>query len=360
MKYVEALIGPETVNMLPALIVMRKSGVISRVVASLLIVCIASGCTTNPTPRHRLHGDVSTTRCEAPKTSEHLLPAMTREPVPDQSDEATAEFSRIARQTAATIRVLGLLKRMPGLEREAQSQPGLAWRLLWTRQQIVDRISLAAFDVSSTVAEIDCEESRADHVADGMQEVRQDRQEHGLFLALIGGALIGVVAGSLSLAAQATASAASAILGGVLSVGLGGAATVFLGGEHDFFHPRNHLRDLRDRPAESMLFPASVWRYLNAPSRTLPGGTMRDSLLVYWGEDGRLGEPGSETERRRNDLLFGDGGTYRITELRIRAEMLNHVKSEVLRMGQDLNQLLYEVLARESQDGVLHEGHERP
>ncbi|WP_447600401.1 hypothetical protein [Nitrospira sp. Nam80] len=329
---------------------MRKVGVTSRVLVSVLIVCIASGCATSPTTRLRLHGDVSTTRCEAPKTSEHLLPVVSSESGPVQSDEEAIELSPIARQTAATIRVLGLLKRIPGLEREAQAQPDTIWRLLWTRQQIIDRISLAAFDVSSTVAEIDCEESRADHVADGMQEVRQDRQERGLFMALIGGALIGVVAGSLSLAGLATASAANAILGGALSIGIGGAATVFLGGEHDFHHPRNHLRDLRDPPMQSALFPASVWRYLNGPSRTLPGDSVRDALLIYWGQDGRLGEPGSKTEQRRNELLFADGGIYDITTLRIRAEMLNHVKSEILRMGQDLNQLLYEVLAREAQD----------
>jgi len=329
---------------------MLTSSVTSRVVASLLAICVATGCATTPATRHRLHGDVSTTRCEAPKTSEHLLPKMTTELPLDQHNEEHLAFSPTAWQTAATIRVLGLLKRIPRLEQAAQVEPGAMWRLLWTRQQIVDRISLAAFDVSSTVAEIDCEESRADHVADGLQEVRQDRQERGLFLALIGGALIGVVAGSLSLAAQATASAANAILGGALSVGLGGAATVFLGGEHDFYHPRNHLRDLWNNPGQSILFPASVWRYLNGPSRILPGESVREALLAYWSEDGRLGQPGSATEQLRSRLLFGDGGTYKITELRIRAEMLDHVKSEVLRMGQDLNQLLYEVLAREAQN----------
>jgi hypothetical protein len=242
--------------------------------------------------------------------------------------------------------VLDLLNRIPRLEREAQVQPDMIWRLLWTRQQVIDRISLAAFDVSSTVAEIDCEESRADHVADGMQEVRQDRQERGLFLAIIGGALIGVVAGALSLAAQATASAANAILGGAISVGVGGAATVFLGGEHDFQHPRNHLRDIRDGSSGSEVFPESVWRYFNGPSWVLPGETIRQALLEYWKEEGRLGQT-DEVERRRIELFFGDGGIYGMKELRIRAEMLNHLKSEVLRIGQDLNNLLYEVLTHD-------------
>jgi hypothetical protein len=327
---------------------MRVPGIISRALASLLVACLISGCTGGHTKRLRLHGDVSTTRCEAPKTSEHLLPLVSNDPALDQDEKDAVELSTNARQTAATIRVLGLLNRIPRLEREAHAQPDASWRLVRTRQQIVDRISLAAFDVSSTVAEIDCEESRADHVADGMQEVRQDRQERGLFLAIIGGALIGVVAGALSLAGQATAAAANAILGGTISVGVGGAATVFLGGEHDFQHPRNHLRDLHDSPAQSSLFPASVWRYLNGPSRTLPGDSVRSALLLYWEQDGRLGEPGSAIEQRRKELLFGDGGVYQITGLRIRAEMLNHVKSEILRMGQDLNQLLYEVLAREA------------
>ena len=122
---------------------MRKSEMFPQVVASLLIVCVASGCATNPTTRHRSRGDVSTARCEAPKTSEHLLPIVSSEPLPDEGDEDIVELSSIARQTAATIRVLGLLKRIPRLEQEARAQPDAIWRLLWTRQQIVDRISLA-------------------------------------------------------------------------------------------------------------------------------------------------------------------------------------------------------------------------
>jgi hypothetical protein len=35
--------------------------------------------------------------------------------------------------------------------------------------------------------------------------------------------------------------------------------------------------------------------------------------------------------------------------------MLNHVKSEILRMGQNLNQLLYEVLAREAREKSARE-----
>ena len=208
----------------------------------------------------------------------------------------------------------------------------------------MNRISLASFDVVSTVTELDCEEARSDHVADGLTELRQDKQSRGLFLALVGNALIGVVAGSLSLAGKETAAAANAILGGVLTTGIGGAATIFLSVDHEFLHPRNHLAELSEPKDFSLLFPDSVWRYLTtSPDRSEE--TIRDELIKRWERDGRLGVPGSEEARRRETLLFGNGGTYHIRDLRVRSEMLNHLKSAVLQMGQDLNALMYEITA---------------
>lgn len=126
----------------------------------------------------------------------------------------------------------------------------------------MDRIALASFDVISTVTELDCEAARADHVADGLTELRQDKQEQGLFLALVGDAFIGIVAGSLSLAGKATAASANAILGGALATAIGGAATIFLSVDHEFLHPRNHLAEVSELKEFSPLFPDSVWRYL--------------------------------------------------------------------------------------------------
>ncbi|HEU4683993.1 MAG TPA: hypothetical protein VFS39_05785 [Nitrospira sp.] len=240
-------------------------------------------------------------------------------------------------------KLLGLEPALRDLWSLQQDQPhGTA--LLWRHQQIMDRISLASFDVISTVTELDCEEARADHVADGLTELRQDKQEGGLFLALVGDALIGVVAGALSLAGKATAASANAILGGALATGIGGAATIFLAVEQDFSHPRNHLAELWRGEDSSPLFPDSVWRYLTTPLDS-SHGSIRDRLIARWQHEGRFGEAGSEAASRREALLLGDRGTYDIRDLRIRAEMLNHLKSAVLQMGQDLNVLMYELAA---------------
>jgi hypothetical protein len=315
-------------------------------IASLVIVCTGVGCLGQSQTLHRLQGDATTPRCKA-QTKTHLLP-MPREDdsVNYRGDPVAEALPDRVREVAAAINVLGLLSDLRRLERGAVERPEVAWRLLKTRQQISHRIALAAFDVTSTVAELDCEESRADHVADGLREMLQERADRDLFLVFAGDLWIGIIAGSLLVAGQDTASAANAIFGGLFATGIG-SASAFADETHAFHHPRNHLHDIREGPPQSTLFPASVWRYLNGPSWILPGETIRQALLEYWKEEGRLGEPNNDTDKKRNELYFGEGGIYRIKELRLRAEMLDHLKSEVLRMGQDLNNLLYEVLAHD-------------
>jgi hypothetical protein len=107
------------------------------------------------------------------------------------------------------------------------------------------------------------------------------------------------------------------------------------------------LAELWNAQDSSPLFPDSVWRYLTTsvdPSQA----SIRQQLVARWLEDGRFGDPDSEETVRRQLLLLGTGDIYGIRELRTRAEMLNHLKSAVLRMGQDLNMLMYEVMSTTS------------
>ncbi|WP_447600402.1 hypothetical protein [Nitrospira sp. Nam80] len=314
-------------------------------IASMMILCAGVGCASPSQTLHRLHGDATTTRCQS-QTRTHFLP------LPHEAGRRDFRGNPVAkalparvREVAEAIDVLGLLIELRELEQGAVERPEVAWRLLQTRQHISHRIALAALDVSSTVAELDCEESRADHVADGLREMLQYRAERDLFLVFAGDVWIGMIAGSLGLAGQHTAAEASAVFGGLFATGIG-SASVFADETYEFQHPRNHLRDIRDGSSESEVFTGSVWRYFNGPSWVLPGETCRQALLEYWKEEGRLGQS-DDVETRRTELFFSDGGIYGMKELRIRAEMLNHLKSEVLRIGQDLNNLLYEVLTHD-------------
>ena len=317
-----------------------------RPIACLLCMLTLEGCVSGTSHMARLRVEAAESRCTVP-TIEQLtaLPALPA--LPGSEDNPPDGAIPLSQDSARLAKLLGVdraLRDLSVLQRGHGANPGPSAEFLWRNRQIMDRISLASFDVISTVTELDCEEARSDHVADGLTELRQDKQERRLFLALVGNALIGVVAGSLSLVHQGTAASANAVLGGVLTTGLGGAGTIFLSVDHEFLHPRNHLAELSDPKEFSPLFPDSVWRYL-VTSPDLSGETIRDKLMKRWEQDGRLGVPGSEDARRREALLFGAGGTYDIRDLRVRSEMFHHLKSVVLQMGQDLNALMYELMA---------------
>jgi hypothetical protein len=235
--------------------------------AGAIILC--AGCISQTQTLHRLHGDATTARCQSQTKTQFL-------PLPDETgrrdfrgDPVAQTLPARVQEVADAINVLGLLIELRELEQGALERPEVAWRLLQTRQHISHRIALAAFDVSSTVAELDCEESRADHVADGLREMLQQRAERDLFLIFAGDIWIGIIAGSLGLAGHPTLEAESAIIGGLFETGIGGLS-VFADETYEFRHPRNHLRDIREGPPESEVFPGSVWRYFNGPSWVLP------------------------------------------------------------------------------------------
>ncbi len=328
----------------------RVIGMISsnslRPIACLLCALTLEGCVSGASRMARFRVEATESRCTVP-TIEQLtaLPALPVLPGREENPpDGVIPLSPASLRLAKLLGVDRALRDLSALQRGPAANGGPSAEFLWRNKQIMDRISLASFDVISTVTELDCEEARSDHVADGLTELRQDKQEQGLFLALVGDAFIGIGAGSLSLAGKATAASANAILGGVLATGIGGAVTIFLSVDHEFLHPRNHLTELSDPKEFSPLFPDSVWQYLVA-SRDLSGETIRDKLMRRWEHDGRLGVPGSEDARRRETLLFGAGGTYDIRDLRVRSEMFHHLKSAVLQMGQDLNTLMYELMA---------------
>ena len=64
--------------------------------------------------------------------------------------------------------------------------------------------------------------------------------------------------------------------------------------------------------------------------------------------EGGLGEAGSDIEKKRAALLFGDGGVYELQDLRARAAMLKLLGSMVELMHQDLEMLIRQVLIQEA------------
>lgn len=333
---------------------MPRSLSITRALSLMTIFGFASGCATSPQvpddAKSSVHSVIRRCGPSSPTGRQAVLPT---ELPPVQSDRrlrksGTSELSKFSPQALDIADIIGvgeLVAQIPALEEAARSLEG-AVRLLVLRQQITDRILLAFLEVARTASEADCEEERADQLADRLQDARDRRVQHLTVFAIVGGALVGVLGGALTLADHETAAGIGEIFGGSLETAFGTGA-LFVGTKQEFRHERNLLREVWEGPSEPSLFPSSVWRFLNRPLPDDPRQqSLRETLIARWYQHGRFGKPGSETERRRIALFFGDGGRYEIEDLRARAAMLDLLEADISLMSQDLERLMQEVLGR--------------
>ncbi len=267
-----------------------------------------------------------------------------RHPVTALTTTAPLPFSPRAQQIAAIIGVDGLLAEFKAYEDEmASGLDGGTLRFLKVRQELSDRLLLALFEANSIAAELECEKARTEDIASRLEDIRNDVQQGRTILAILADSISGVFAGTFLLLGSEIISGVVDLSGSIAALGFGVAA---LGGDqsYELKHGRNLMTEIWHGGLTSNQFPAPVWRYLNGPVRETSKRSRRESIVGSW--RGRLGEPGSKQERRRVELFFGDGGLYRISELRHRGEMLGLLKTHVNLMNQDLNLLYRETLQR--------------
>ena len=329
----------------------------------LLILTFVSGmmgCVPDLQASRRALADATVSRCHPPFLRPAVSFDISRPQMMATGNQFRARMPRLseeAQRTAIQIDLLPLLER--GRHSDDLEQKADALTMISLRQEISRRIALAASDVMGTIAALDCEASRSDHVADAISEAHQDVSERALFAVFASDIFIGIIPGALMLAGESIAAEASEVFGGVIGTAFG-SVDALLHIDQDFQHPNNFLRELWDGPAESRLFPRSVWRFLNDAAEEDPRWTVREQLLVRWETEGRWDHPRApENADPDLPLLVGHGGRYSERLLRVRAEILRQLASEVLRLGLATHRLKYEILqwldaeplASESQSG---------
>jgi hypothetical protein len=276
--------------------------------------------------------------------SEMDQPAATTRSVERQ--EAVKLYSKIAVHVADVMDVLPLLNHLAHLE-NLQAPSAEIER---ARRKLTTRLQLANMEVSSLVAEIECEVQRADEVQDRLKQVQSTRTTTQTILGIIAGGLANILSGGIGMAARSgDAADIASVAGGTLEV-LFGTSANFTKVRQEFSHPHNHLEVFWNGDGkEKEFFSPGVWRFLTEPDiRDLEGHSLRDVLVQTWNEEGRLGTPGSHQEKARKALLFGEGGLYDSDDLHVREAMLHQLESSIQLMHQDLETLLREVLLRQA------------
>jgi len=263
-----------------------------------------------------------------------------------ERQDAVKLYSRIAVHVADVMDLLPLLNHLAQLENHRAPSAEIER----ARRKLTTRLQLANMEVSSLVAEIECEVQRADEVQDRLKQVQTTRTTTQTILGIIAGGLANILSGGIGLATRAgDAADIASVAGGTLEV-LFGTSANFTKVRQEFTHPHNHLQAFwNGEGREKEFFSPGIWRFLTEPDiRDLEGHSLRDVLIQTWNEAGRLGPPGSHQEQQRKSLLFGEGGLYDSEDLHVREAMLHQLESSIQLMHQDLETLLREVLLRQA------------
>jgi hypothetical protein len=261
------------------------------------------------------------------------------------------QFSLTAFETAAALGVVPFLDHLLTLETQVGPRgEGPALEYVRERRHITDRITLGILDVSSVAVEAGCEQGRATLLAEHLQKSLDKRQNVYTILGLVGSGVLTVISGAIGVGASSigvlnTANVAT-VIGGASELIFGSAALIDTTGTEELHHERNLLKDIWT--GENSTFVPAVWSFLNTRLTDEPAQpTLRETLIMRWREEGRLGPPGSEDEQHRIDLFFGKGGRYTIDELRARAAMLDLLEIDISLMHQGMNRLIRELLRRD-------------
>lgn len=282
-----------------------------------------------------------------PKECE-CAPTMPRKPLGDWvvlSDQDLAQekmlLQHFSPRALSTANICGMIP----LLRQYCSEPEDSPQRRIIRQKLSERIATVALDISSTSAEMDCEEERADQIADYLIDVAHARIKKLTLWSILLGAIGSTLVNGLALwNVDHRIYRLIGILFGLAVAAISLTAITAVQTQLEYSHQRNGLAELYQQAAVPTVFPPSVWNYLNRPDeRDGNPSSLRVSLLHRWEHSGELGAKPEAEKQRLMALLFGTGGSYRASELRIRANLFDQLESYINLMKHDLEQLAREI-----------------
>jgi hypothetical protein len=256
-------------------------------------------------------------------------------------------FSQRARSVAADIGIQAILTDWVRAEAQFKAQPTDANRsqLVMLRHDITDRILLATQELTTVLAELACERTRATELKNYLQQQTDKRVFRLTIMSVLAGALSTVVSGTLAIVGADDPYVEGVAMGGAVLSGYWALRASGGFEEADFSHRRNHLTDVREAPRTSRVYPPIVWHFLTRelePDKQTQ--TVRETILERWTELDVLNETATDEQRRQEVLLFGPGGRYKLSDISRRISLMDVLQLEVGSMYQELKQLQQELV----------------
>ncbi|WP_424810977.1 hypothetical protein [Roseococcus sp. YIM B11640] len=263
------------------------------------------------------------------------------QPRPGQTVALTrAGFDADALETAEIIGALDPVADI--LEAERRADGGTA--LLLARQGLTHRVLLAMLDVNATLAAIDCEGERGDQLRGQLQRIEARRTRNLGLAGILIGAATAAASGGLSMAGSSNAGDIAGVVGGAAEAMVGGA--ILFGSSTGRLSTRaNLLNEVFRQPANSSLFPPTVWRYLTRRD-TPDSRSIAEEIVAEWRSAGLIDEDDIEP-------LFDPEGEFSVGDMERRDAMLDLLEARIALMSRDLRLLLEEVVYRPVPERVV-------
>lgn len=254
-------------------------------------------------------------------------------------------FSLDALHIANSINLLAHISDYMYKKQDFQESPSLEKKLalLDLYQTINQRINIASLEISATASEMDCEEERAEQIANYLKSKESDTETLLTVSAITVGATGAIISGMLLINGDTGNTPDYIGLGAGITEAFLGLGILLNKRKVNFYHHRNALRDLWEGHEVSKVFPTSVWYYLNYYDTNEPSKpSLRYQILDKWMSFEQLADASSNKKENLLKLFFGDGGKYTAEQLKNRADMYDQLEAYISLMKQELKTLAIE------------------
>lgn len=320
--------------------------VVVPVLVGIHLVFLFSGCASKNVLEMDQGHEVGSRMAEEEKECFNAGRRSSMEEIPSTADSLTSydlkqQLSERQYIIVAATGLLPFLQEHKSLKaRNDKDRDHLDLARLKVDSQINRRLMLAMADAASASGKVRCERSRAKELADSIERNKDRRKDRKTVASIFAGAATNVLTGIFTIVDLSLTGGAAGIAGGVTQYMFRGLA-VDEEVQVEFRHPHNYLHDVWEGPGESDLFPTSVWQFLVYKKED--GTSLREEIKEQWRQGRRIKGRGDDI-KDRYDVLFGEGGTYNIDQLRARSAMLELLASNIELMQDELDRLIRDVL----------------
>ncbi len=244
------------------------------------------------------------------------------------------------------LHLYGLVTEFTRMEEKNKNTPANP-DFLHIKQSLNQRILLAEADITTNLAELDCEKTRILSALSHLDDYNQTRVNRATVGAILSGAISGVLTGAVALYNPDSSNTEQQVFTIVGAVGGGYFGFKAFGTKRkmNFFHSRNHIREIWENKPNSRIFSPSIWEFMRK-SFNLKGKTTSgiEIIKAMWENEGILEKDSKSFDKKLKLIVLGNGGAYSSGELQDRLNMLITIEREIDIMKYDLKRVQQEII----------------